>query len=321
MIKNLDNMNLVMMEAGGDAVRSSLIFLNDLKITYGITFNPVFIDMNPKSLYDLKEFLGCGEYHVQGNINRYLTELNNFVVMPVDEYGRNHDLDEFSENNYACELTNELVELIHNKKSCYSRLMDQGFENYLPDTYSSVNELLECNPESMVVVRRNKSAGSKGLLITKVKDIPFGILQEFDKYIITEYINDTKEYVVDYVCTDDNNLSIFPRQTTSLKNGADTYVKLLSNNSDEFKIIDKFMHNIILKNHAFGIGMIQVLIKNGRLYFIEWGLRLSGSSYVNLDVMNNNLYEIYSYGKQANYPDSDIMYSTKFNRFINIKDN
>ena len=238
-------------EAGGAAARSAYLFLTWMGIEKEMI---VVQDINKNVILGWNS-LGIEEYDPLRH--PLITDV------PTDEYHRlsgEHTSTEFSSTELAA---------WHDKG--YAQ---EFFKVNTPETFKYPHYV-----KGYCVGRKKIGAGSKSF---EVLALPKG---EKSK-VYTQFISVVREYVIDFYVTKDNHVGMLARQTHELKHGSDTLVTLLPEN--ECKPVIEATHEFIKLSKWKGIGNLQLIEdKFGDLYFVEVAARLSGNSWVGLEVCYN----------------------------------
>jgi hypothetical protein len=251
----------VFLEFGGASARSAYYFYRKEVDVFSLS-SLFAVDRNPK-LALLAEQLGL-KFQLE---KAYSFDRNDFLF-PCHEYYPN-----FS-NLFPCSGSSCLF---RDKIICYEHLSNSNFSYLLPSRYTSLKRFQSSKKTG--IIRPRRSSGSKGVRIVKSSD-EFSI--DFSREILTEYLPDSTEWVVDYVYG--SKFSALPRITHNLRHGADTLVSLTRN---------LYLESLTKKLCDFldckGIGNVQFLQREDKYYFLEISSRFSGSCYVN-DLVHYNPY-------------------------------
>jgi len=315
-------MNYVAFECGGDAAVSGALFIKDIEKKTGQKINVIGVDRDREIAYLYSKFFDF-DYFVEED------ELNNFLIrkgcgfLPLDEHCRRKiDYNKFSELMVGVHsgCSDFSIELVHDKSKMYEFLSKNfGTKSFLPKRYYNIDEVRKGNKK--VVYRENLSSGSKAFKVMKAEELKEEDINEHSivtEFIPKEFIPKGKEYVVDFVATKEE-IEIYPRETFYLKNGADTYIRLLEYCSEEYMDILHCCKEIITSLKYEGVGMIQLMSSYDGLKFIEMGCRISGASFVNFELFGwNPLANCFHCINDKRKYNKDIYYSVRLNRVFNI---
>ena len=152
----------------------------------------------------------------------------------------------------------------YNKNSVNRFLMPktQGCEIQVPPTFDT----------TQVCVRPNTlSAGSRNV-------------QLLENACVTMKIDIAREFVVDVLRYDNNSIYCFPREVT-LKNGYDRFIKLLPLDGRVAHAVKEFVTAVCPTNQGLFSNIFHLQLcedREGRLFYIEFSKRISGTSCVNI---------------------------------------
>lgn len=253
--------NYILPEAGGAAAISGLQFLLDTDISkYSISVS----DMDSSVI----------KYW---NLPKQVDTLNikNYVPVPTDEYSRLNDLD-IKQSYINNPIFSNIEMALFNNKSI------------------SCNTARNLKHLKFPYIRRGKSVRSRPILGAGSKDhtiytSPSRIKNKINNIFTYNFTNDYKtEYVIDFYVNNDKTYGFNPREVLSLKNGADNYIKFISD-PNKLELFNKIILEVIEKFNWFGIGNLQILEDiYGNMWFIEISARLSGTSWINIKSSNYN---------------------------------
>ena len=223
--------------------------------------NKLFIDINSEAL----RWWASAGYHTEEE-GYYRPEKGDYIV-PCDQYCR---------ERYGLETEGSSGDILHmNNKATSFSIGKKYFKSLRVPRYFGGD----------VVVREVRSAGSAGLSIIRKKDS-----------LVCEYIKGV-EYVIDF--NTDYGL-VFPRATHLLKSGSDTSCTLVGRKNEHFKDFEVLVRDVCRAFNIRGVGNLQVIKAGVKYYFIEVAMRVSGSSFLNLECFGGNVISGY-HGNQDFY--------------------
>ena len=239
----------VFAEAGGPAAHAAFRMLRG---TIPLD-RMLMVDANPAKLV-FWERLGVGVCHEILLCNQLHGELD---VVPCDEYLRAG----------SPELKSSFTEAdcgrVHHKGLCHGALEGRLTQSRLPARVGPV------------VSRRVVGAGSKGLFRSSPDEL------------VTVAVPAVAEAVVDFNTRADLYL---PRLTHQLLHGADTYCTLIGTESPQYEALRRATSEVAFLLGIDGVGNVQfVQDAHGEWWFVEAAARVSGSSWLNLQVGSNVL--------------------------------